>query len=128
MLVVPKAPTPKAKDPIKPRSALGRRLSSLWFAAVMCFTFGIVIGFSIDEFILERFSTNQQAFIDGVVAGSRFKLEYTAWQAITPAPENDPRSDPTQRCAAAYFPNNDNAMEGCLQAVAGRPEGGYQIP
>ena len=114
--------------PSKTKTPLMRVARFMWVSTILCFTFGVALGFSVDEFVLERFSSDQRAYIDGVVAGARFKLEYSDWKAMANPSESDMRSDPTRRCAALYFPNNDKAMDGCLQAVAGRPEGGYQIP
>lgn len=111
-----------------PRLRFRRYMRNFTLPAILCFSFGVTLGFSLDEFYLESLSSKQVAFVDGVVSGAQFRKDYNDWKTSPSPSGTDNRADPARRCAAMFYPNNRDAMIGCLEAIDGRPVGGYNIP
>jgi len=91
----------------------------------MAFLIGYTMGSSQ---YLNSFSVNQIEFMEGVVQGTRFRIDYEAWQADAKHDPDDPAQEPEARCAGDYYPDRPLAMSGCIQALTDPPEGGYRLP
>lgn len=78
-----------------------------------------------------EFSVEQVQFVDGLIAGTEFRVERDQWLEqfkAKRAADNDIRAFPGQRCAGKFFPDQPVAMKGCLAAQEPRPPKGYQYP
>lgn len=111
---------------IRDRKSLIRVL--VWTAvgtSVMSGTLGYASGNNTHS---ETFSTYPAKFVDGLVVGTSYRRDYEEWKALDPQPLNDVRSEPAQRCAGSYFPEDGYGMAGCIQALTDKPVTGYHIP
>lgn len=101
----------------------------LWITAVSVMFVALVLGFLAGTSqSVYKFSPNQSEFIDGIIAGTEYRVEYEEWADLLEPKDYDIRSDPKQRCAGEFFPQRPVAMDGCLQALQERPPGGFKIP
>jgi hypothetical protein len=115
-----------------PHSRLTRIPKSVFiFMLVGALLMGVAITYGIrarEEAKGHPFSAEQLEWIDGVAVGAAYKDQYSTWKATPGHSENDARAFPEIRCAGKFYPSQPVAMKGCVTAVKGRPDNGYQYP
>jgi len=93
--------------------------------SVMAFVLGYTMGTSQH---LNSFSDNQIDFMEGVVQGTEFRLDFEEWNEDPKHDPEDPAQEPEARCAGDFYPDRPLAMSGCIQGLTDPPGDGYRLP